>query len=475
MLRSRKNAKAILSARDAVNQVKELRDYHETERSQLDIIRRYWKGRQPVPAVIEDEAPQVVRIMARIARVNVCPIVVDSLAQSMFVDGFRTPTTADEQDSKIWKAWQRNKMDARQTGLHRAACGYGASYTVVMPGSPLPVIRCVSPRNMTAMYGEDPDWPMWALERGTSAPDGSRLWKLYDNIAVYLVSETQRPTADGVKTTYSFVQADEHGQAETPVVRYLDEDDLDCDDEVGSSGVAVEGWTDVPARGQIAPLMAIQDQIDMTTFDLLVAQHYGAFRQRYVLGWIADSEAQKFTAAASRLWTFENEEGGGDGLKVGEFDQTDVSGYLKSRDASLRHAATLSQTPVHELVGDLVNLSAEALAAAESGHERKVGERKTLLGESHEQTLRLVGALVNETVPDDAQVIWRDTSARTFAATVDGLGKLASLLQIPPEFLWEKIPGVTQQDVEQWKAARSSGDSFQQLAELLNRQNKPPQ
>jgi len=129
---------------------------------------------------------------------------------------------------------------------------------------------------------------------------------------------------------------------------------------------------------------------------------------------------------------------------------------------------------VHELLGDLVNLSAEALAAAESGHERKVGERKTLLGESHEQTLRLVGALVGETVPDDAQVIWRDTSARTFAATVDGLGKLASLLQIPPEFLWEKIPGVTQQDVDEWKAARATGDSFQQLAEILNRQTTPP-
>jgi hypothetical protein len=38
-------------------------------------------------------------------------------------------------------------------------------------------------------------------------------------------------------------------------------------------------------RGQVAPLMPIQDQIDLTTFGLLVAQWYGAFKQRWAIGW----------------------------------------------------------------------------------------------------------------------------------------------------------------------------------------------
>src|SRR5262249_47142927 len=169
--------------------------------------------------------------------------------------------------------------------------------------------------------------------------------------------------------------------------RYLDEGDLDEDDEVDSAlGDDIAG-PNAPTRWQISPLMTIQDQIDVTTFELHVAQWYSGFRQRWITGWLAESEQQRLKAGAGQLWTFENPEDGAG--KIGEFGQPAPDAYIKSRKPSLRHAATLSQTPVHELLGELVNLSAEALAAAEAGHERKVDERKTLLGESHEQTLRL--------------------------------------------------------------------------------------
>ena len=199
---------------------------------------------------------------------------------------------------------------------------------------------------------------------------------------------------------------------------------------------------DSRSRGQVAPLMPIQDQIDLTTFGLLVAQHYAAFRQRYIIGWAADDESEAIKTArvddadgrSTRTPTTSSS---------ASSPQTDLNGYIKCREASLRHAASLSQTPAHELIGELVNLSAEALAAAEAGKDRKVDERQTTLGELHEQTFGLIGQLAGIEVPDDAQVVWRDTTARSFAATVDGLGKLAQMLGIPPEELWERVPGVT--------------------------------
>jgi hypothetical protein len=449
----------VLTPEKAVAQARVLKQHQEGERRELDVLRRYWKGRQKLPAVIPSTAPREVKTMARIARVNICPIVIDSLAQSTFVDGFRSMSTnEDDPNDQAWKVWQANKMDARQTGIHRAAFAYGTSYAVVLPGEPVPVIRGVSPRALTAMYGEDPDWPIFALERF-----GRGTWRLYDETAVYYL-ETGKSHSE-----FDFIGASEHGAGVTPVVRYLDEDDLDCDDEV-SAAMGDRSWEPTPTRGQIAPLMSIQDQIDLTTFGLLVAQWYSAFRQRYVIGWVPDDEAQKMKAGASQLWTFEDTGDGPEGVKVGEFGQTDLKGYIESRESSLRHAATLSQTPVHELLGELVNLSAEALAAAEQGHERKVDERKTLLGESHEQTLRLAGVLGGFTVPDDAQVVWRDSSARTFAATVDGLGKLVKMLGIPPEELWERVPGATRQDVERWKAAAQGDGAFGDLLKILDAQ-----
>lgn len=466
----------MLSAKAAVDQAGRLKGFQSSERAALDVVRRYWRGRQELPAVIPSTAPAEVRTMGRIARVNVCAIVIDSLSQSMFVDGFRAKQESDDVD--IWGAWQSNKLDARQTGIHRAAFAYGAAYAIVLPGDSGPVIRGKSPRLLTAVYGEDPDWPMWALEKL-----GGGLWRLYDDEAIYYLSEG--------KKGFEFNDSKKHGLPETPVVRYLDEDDLDAGDDVE----AEDG--DVPLlQGQVAPLMSVQDQIDLTTFGLLVAQHYAAFRQRYAIGWVAPSEkelmermlsgkdedpeetviaaaaarkAAAMQSGASQLWTFdENPED----MKLGEFEQTNLDGYIKSREASLRHAATLSQTPVHELIGELVNLSAEALVAAENGRERKVDERKAMLGEAHEQTLWLAGKAGEVDVPSDAQVVWRDTSARAFSATVDALGKLVTLLGIPPQELWERVPGATRQDIDRWKAAAAQGDAFKVLEDTLARQTE---
>jgi hypothetical protein len=445
-----------LSPDRAVEQTQLLKAFHDTEREQLDEVRRYWKGRQGLPGVIPSTAPAEVKTMASLARVNVCSIVVDTLAQSTFVDGFRSGKDANDLD--VMRIWQANKLDARQAGIHRAAYAYGASYSVVLPGSPLPVVRGASPRNMTVMYGEDPDWPIWGLERL-----GRGLWRLYDDEAVYFISER-------VGGAFEFVETREHGLGVTPIIRYLDEDDLDADDDVEPDRRGHRNDL-MPMRGQVAPLVPLQDQIDLTTFGLLVAQHYGAFRQRYILGWVAESEKELLKASAAHIWTFDEDESE---MKIGEFEQTDLDGYIKSREASLRHAASLSQTPVHELIGELVNLSAEALAAAEKGHERKIDERKTLLGEAHEQTLRLAGRIAGIDVPEDAQVVWRDTSARAFAATVDGLGKLAQMLGIPPQELWERVPGATTQDVQRWKNASESGNAFADLTALLDRQGTPP-
>jgi len=395
--------------------------------------------------------------MARSSRVNIMPIVVNSLVQSTFVEGFRSK--GEDEDTEVWQAWQANRMDARQTAIHRATYGYGAAYAVVLPGDPEPVIRGVSPRSMTTIYGEDPDWPMWGLERA-----GNGLWKLYDDKAIYYVEmdEAKGKAPD-------FIEDREHNLGVCPVVRYLDEHDLDEDDEVEPE----DGKTYPPTRGQVAPLMPLQDQIDLTTFGLQIAQHYTGFRQRYIIGWTADTEEETLKVGAGRILAIDEPPEGEDGVKVGEFSQTDLKGFIESREASLRHAATLSQTPVHELIGELINLSAEALAAAEAGRDRKVGERHTGLGESHEQTMWLVGRAKGVEVPADAEVKWRDTSARAFAATVDGLGKIAQMLHVPEQELWERIPGTTKKDIEAWKAAASQGDSFATLAEILERQSKP--
>lgn len=448
-----------LSPQRAVEQARLLLEFHKRERIPLDEVRRYLTGAQRLPAVIPNGSPNEVKVMARSSRTNLMGRVVDAMVQKVFVDGFRAERESDDLD--VWAIWQANRMDARQSAIHRAAFAYGTAYAVVLPGDPRPVIRGVSPRAMTAVYGEDQDWPLWALEH-----TGPGSWALYDDECVYYLGDDE-------DEGFNYLESREHGApGVTPVVRYVDAIDLDEGDEPaqGPRSVFLTDADDIVPfpRGQVGPLMRLQDQLDLTTFSMQVAQHYGAFRQRYVIGWVADTERDAVKTSASQLWGFDMNP---DDVKIGEFDQTNLDGYLRSREATVRHIAIVSQTPLHELMPDLANpTSAEALAAQESGHERKIDERKALLGEAHEQTLWLAGRYSNVDVPDDAQVVWRDTSARAFAATVDGLGKLTTMLGIPPQELWDRVPGASRQDVERWKSAAAQGDPFADLAAILDRQ-----
>lgn len=447
----------IVGADDIPGAVRSLLQMREREAARLDRIWLYVTDPDPGVSYGEEAArglltigplrwlpsgaPAEVRRLAEISRVNMLRYIVEHSVQALYVDGFRAPNAAAEEPA--WETWQRNRMDARQTAAHRAALAYGAAYVVVLPGDPVAVIRPVSPRAMTAVYGDDDDWPILALERRRSQRVGRRLYRLLDEESAWWLEVDD---AGGVEV----LRRERHGVGVVPVVRMRCT--LDADPEAVS-------------RGEVEPLIPLQDQINVTTFGLLVAQHYGAFRQRYIIGWLAESEAKALEASARKLWTFEDPD-----VKVGEFSQADLRGYLESREAALRALATVSQTPAHELLGQLVNLSAEALAAMERSHRAKVAERQVVFGEAWEQALELAAEIDGQPSDPAAYVRWRDTEARSLAQTADALGKLVTMLGVPPQELWERIPGVSQQEVERWKARAAEGSALEQLARVLTEQ-----
>src|SRR5712692_9702248 len=141
----------------------------------------------------------------------------------------------------------------------------------------------------------------------------------------------------------------EHGLGVCPVVRFMHEADLDGDGDV---------------NGEVEPLIAMQDQINFGTFNLLMAEQYSAFRQRWVTG-MAQSQDETgrdvapFNPGVDRAWSSDDST-----TRFGEFTETNLNPYIEAREASIRHMATVSQVPPYHLLGQIANLSAEALAAA---------------------------------------------------------------------------------------------------------------
>lgn len=421
-------------AKDAIETAIKLRD---ADRPHLDTLREYRRGKQTHPLLQVGGLPPEVRHFVDLSRVNLIKLVVEVLAQSLYVDGYRTDLEDTEADDPSWQTWQANRLDSKQAAIHRGAFTYGVSYAVVLPGDPVPVIHPKSPRQLTVVYGDDLDDPLYALET-ISNGDHERLVLLDDEKRWTYTTENE----------LSYVTDEDHDMRVVPVVRFANLEDID--DEVES---------------EVEDLIPLQDQIDVTTFELMVAQHYQAFIQRYIIGWTSDSESEKMKASASRLLTFDDEN-----VKVGQFNQADLGPYLESRESTLQHLAIISQTPPHHLLGKLVNLSAEALAAAEAGHRRKINARQKTLGESWERVFALVARIERRPVDIGAQVRWQDTEARSLAQTVDALGKLATMLNVPPDVLWERVPGVTQRDVSEWRRRSAEADPLGNLAGILKRQ-----
>ena len=382
------------------------------------------------------------------SQTNFLPLVLDVFSQSMKVDNYlssATKTTAGP-----WEWWKRNKMVARQTGLIRSVLEYGVSFTTVMPsldpldGQPGAYIRGMSPRQMTALYGEpiewvpgvtpvDDDWPIIALEMK------DQMIRLYDEQFVHFIGVKQLPQSAlgwtdplyGGLPNFEYIEARPHDVGVCPVVRYRDRWLLDGEEQYGI----------------IEPLIAIQARVDETTYEMSAAQYFTAFIQRWVAGWRPQDAEQALTMAQGDVWYFSSKD-----VKVGQFDAGDIKGYIESKQSAVRDIASISQTPAQNLgVDALVNISEATLAGLEAGKDRKTAEIQTALGESFEQLLRTCAHITGDkkaSLDYGAQVKWLDSTARSFAQQVDGLVKLTAGLGLPDELAWEMIPGATKEWVD---------------------------
>ena len=154
--------------------------------------------------------------------------------------------------------------------------------------------------------------------------------------------------------------------------------------------------------------------------------------------------------------------------KFGTLDETPLDGFIAAFEQDVETLGALADIPPSYLLAKMVEMSAEALAASEAGLARKVMKRQATFGESWEQVMRLAAHIAGDddrAADFNVQVKWRQLEPRFLAQAADGLGKMAQMLGVPVELLWERLPGWTQQDVERAKAVLGSRPD--RLAEIL--------
>lgn len=412
--------------------VKRLEQKLTERRLYVDLMSRYYSGDHPLP-IAHDRLKSAFRRLLVSSRANWMGMVVDAVAERLHVVGFRLDQ--DEQaDSDSWMMWQRNELDAASRLVHDEALVCGTSYVSVWANPKDPETPSIRPEHPSQMITDtvpgnsrevaaalkiwEDDWT-GDIHATLYLPDG--IWKFKKRGkegSRWLEREPELANPLGV----------------VPVVPFLNRPRL------------LTG-----GRSEIEDITPIQDRVNKTLFDRLMASEYSAFRQRWATGMEIpvdedDNPIEPFKAAVDRLWISEDPL-----TKFGEFEATDLEPYIKAVESDVNAMAAISRTPPHYLLGAMVNISGDALKAAESGLSSKAASKTRHFGESWERVISLAFAVLEDprAKVSDSQTIWQDVETRTEGERVDALVKMSSL-GVPRTALWERW-GASPQEIAKWQ------------------------
>jgi hypothetical protein len=382
---------------------------------------------------------------------NWCELVVNAVAERLQVVGFRFDNKSDS--DAAWEIWQANSLDADAELAQTDALVQGCSFLLVQPDDDNPCGVSIthesamqatvlyepgSCRKRIAGYKRFPADP-WVNAEISVVSDGSLILGTGGQVEVLITPDV----------IYTWMPGISQPSTEPNPAGF-----------VGLVEIVPQPRTLAAPRSELHSAVSIQDRIHTTIFNRLVATDYGAFRQIWATGIkiaqqvIREGESgtpvkvgRPFDVGANRLLTNEAPDG-----KFGSFPESTLAGYLASVSQDIEQLAAITQTPPHYLLGKLVNLSADAIKAAETGLVSKCRRRSTHIGEAYEDAMRCAFSLTGSAAAADtsAEVIWMDMETRSEAQRVDALLKM-SALGVPRDVLWQKW-GATPQEIDQWNA-----------------------
>lgn len=446
----------MLDADEVVEVATELWRKHAEELPLLDTIRGYMRGELGRPS-LPDDPDEELRELSRLAVKNIMPLVVDAFTSSLTVTGFRSPSS--ETDAAAWEIWQRERMDARQSQVHRPAVQYGASYLLLDQVGGEVRYNPRSPRRMFAAY-VDPsrdEWPQYALEtwiegKGNKKVRRGILWDATGSYDVIVRGSSKTSSVTFVEDADESLGYREHAFKVCPVVRFVNVSDVED-----------------MLTGEVEPLINDQKALNAVNFDRLVVSRFGAFPQKFIMGWAPGTSSELAELSARRILAFEDS---ATDVKAGAFPAAEIGGYNSLIEEMLAYIATKARVQVHSLTGKLSNIGSETIALIDSPNQRKVEAKRLSFGESWEQAQRKAAEVEGVDVPDNAEVIWDDTEARSFAQVVDGVSKL-STAGVPIAELLDQIPGLSQQKIDTIREAVRQAEATGLASQLINAARSP--
>jgi len=456
------------------------------------ILSAYYEGDAPLPtAVVKAKITAAYQILMPFASSNWAGLIVDSVQDRLELTGLRSEDKAA--DEAVWGAWQDNQMDSESKLAHNASLVDGRSFALVWPDEETgkPCISLDDQSQMIVSYRDGSRRVRKAAMRRWIDDTGVPHATLYRPDGIYKFSGPKSAVEE--KTSSAIGPLTLGGAGPGTIGRSTE---MVINVEPGKwvpREVAGEPWplpnplNVVPvvevavnrrlkpggfgyARGEFEHTTGHLDRINILTFLGLVVAFWMGFPLRALIGEriLKDDEGKPiapFVAMADTVAQFENTE-----VKLEQYPAADLKNL--SVEEHVKHLAAITKTPAHYLLAEMVNLSADAIRAAEAALAAKVTNHKASLGEGWEEVLRLLGQIAEPTVllSPRAEVLWADHESRSMAERADAALKLKDIM--PWQALAEKVLGASQNEIARWEAQRA-GDGLASLVAEVTRGGPP--
>lgn len=396
----------------------------------------YYDGRHP-RAFATEKWTTAFGDTLRSVRDNLCPIITDALADRLEVINFAGDSSGmrDAIADAAWALWQRERMEILSFDTHVEALKCGAAYVIVWSDHENNArFYLQDSRQCVMVTDDDTGDPIYAAKQWMTPDERTRLNLYYaDRIERYI---TQRKNAaDRLKDTAFVPLQRQNGNGET------------IEDAITPNPFGVIPMFAFYARPALADAIPIQDALNKTIADKLVAMEFAAYPQRWATGLeppmneLTGTQELPFKAGVDRLWFT-----GDAGTRFGEFGTANLEQFLHVATAYREEMAVISGTPLHFFGARTSDaMSGEALKTLESRFTKKATRLQISFGAVWARAMKLALGIEGQTPPDNLTAQWTPAEQRSEKELLESL-ILKQELGVPNEVLLEEY-GYTPEDI----------------------------
>lgn len=374
---------------------------------------------------------------------NWCGLIVDAAAGRLRVEGFQWPDLGSDvegADPVANEIWEYNGLGSQQASAHTTMVYAGRSYLLAQPPLPGSKIAQLTVEHYSQAYTRmDPANPTRALAGILVYPEyGDDGTLAGERITVFLPDRTirlqrKREMQRGVgwvlgrlipRSGYPLIDEQTNPLGVVPL-NPMNNKTLSL-----AAGPKLAGRRLMPGTlSDLHPVAPLQAFLKKGMAELAVLGDFASFPQRFATGIDIPTDPvtgdeldrEEWAASIARLWAVPDKD-----AKFGEFPAQDGSGIIAKIAMLVQHMAAQSRTPPHYLLGQLVNISGDALTAAEAGLSERVGEKKEPAGGTWERSMRAACGFQGDMQRFGDRrcgTVWADHQVRSPAQTTDAVVK----------------------------------------------------